>query len=90
MSTQNKEVPSSVNQARGVYDMKNLLSSLIEIENSSSVRDIYDMTNLISELSAIENTPADQQKKPEPQTHASMPRYFPISHAHPLPKSFLF
>jgi hypothetical protein len=72
MSTQNKEVPSS--QARGVYDMKNLLSSLIEIENSSSVRDIYDMTNLISELSAIENTPADQQKKPEPQTHASMPR----------------
>jgi hypothetical protein len=82
MSTQNKEATTS-SQARGVYDMKNLLSSLIEIENSSSVR-------LISELSAIENTPADQQKKPEPQTHASMPRYFPISHAHPLPKPFLF
>jgi hypothetical protein len=85
MSSQNK-------QAHGIYDMTNLLSSLCEIEakTSSSVRDIYDMTNLLSELSAIEDTPVSAQKKPNPQTHASMPRYFPISHAHPLPKPYLF
>jgi hypothetical protein len=69
-STNNQEVTSTVDQARGIYDMKDLLA----------------------ELSDIEKKPASccSQHKAKPQTHASMPRYSPLSHAHPLPKTFLF
>lgn len=61
------------------------MSSTVEPQ----ARGIYDMQNLLAELSEIEKKPATT-KQPELQTHASMPRYFPLSHAHPQPKKFLF
>ena len=53
-------------------------------------RGIYDMQNLLAGLSDIEKKPATTKQQSQQQTQASMPRYFPLSHAHPQPKPFLF
>jgi len=53
-------------------------------------RGIFDMQNLLAELSDIEKQPATTKQQSLQQTQASMPRYFPLSHAHPQPKKFLF
>ncbi|KAH0292103.1 hypothetical protein M436DRAFT_84440 [Aureobasidium namibiae CBS 147.97] len=61
------------------------------VEDEPQARGIFDMKNLLAELSDIEKQPATT-KQPDlhQQTKASMPRYFPLSHAHPQPKKFLF
>lgn len=56
----------------------------------TQARGIYDMQNLLAELSDIEKKPATPKQQSQQQTKASMPRYSPLSHAHPQPKPFLF